>query len=135
MLVIIIRCAHWLRGIHVSDKYKRLLISKVYLVENDVPYKTREKSKLRELIETMEPGQSIGALNKTEAAIIRTFAWRSKIEIVQRKEPDGTYRVWKIGKKNFRYRELPEPIEQQKVELEIKEDKETLEQLLARRKK
>lgn len=120
----------------MSDKYKRLLISKVYLIENDVPLYTPEKSKTRELLETMEPGQSIGNLTKAEAAVIRMLAWRSKLEIVQRKEPDGTYRVWKIGKKTARYKAIEEPQVVPKIEPVAKEEtKETLEELLARRKK
>jgi len=137
----------------MSEKYKRLLISKNYLIENDIPLYTHEKSKTRELLEKMEPGQSIGGLDKAGAAVLRMLAWRSKLEIVQRKEPDGTYRVWKIGKKyatkkriieenniqehqgGDESREAPEASNSDSPVISREEEKETLEQLLAKRKK
>jgi hypothetical protein len=140
----------------MSNNYKRMLISKQYLIENDIPPKPRKRSEIRAMLVTMEIGQSIGHLTKKEAAVLRMLAWRAKVEITQRKEPDGTYRIWKIGlvyavkkrelakSRRRKYKEAkkrglsteasrrycsPEPVE------EIPENaKETLEELLRRKK-
>lgn len=76
------------------------MISNIKIEKNiPIPPKKggRAKGALREVMESMAIGDSI-VLSKRYIQHARSLKVRCGISITERKQPDGTFRVWRIAK-------------------------------------
>ena len=65
-------------------------------IEKNIPLPENKRGKWLTSLKDMEVGDSVALDNYREAASAQMFLTRRERVMTMRKQPDGTYRIWRI---------------------------------------